>query len=195
MSPRHWIRRLLFPAFPIRELPRMLELTFAGALLGGVYGVIHDQITYTISPEYFTCLKFDQFAYANPGIGSPRVFAGIVGFLASWWVGGLTAWVLSRVSLFHEKCIAPLNEMAAGFAIVFLTSMLAAGGGWLWGLWRSRTGYDSGWIDLMASLGVADKVAFMKVCYIHNASYIGGICGTILAILFLARARRRRSSR
>ena len=46
----------------------------------------------------------------------------------------------------------------------------------------------------MASLGVADKVAFMKVCYIHNASYIGGVCGTILSILFLIRMRARRLS-
>ena len=170
----------------------MLALTFVGALLGGAYGVIHDQITYTISPEYFTRLKFDQFAYANPGSGSPRFFAGIIGFLASWWVGGLTAWVLSRVSLYREKCIAPIKEMGAGFAIIFLTSMLTAFGGWLWGLWRSRTGYDDGWLDLMASLGVTDQAGFMKVCYIHNASYLGGILGTILAITFLARACARR---
>ena len=173
----------------------MLALTFAGAILGGIYGVVHDQITYTISPEYFTRLKFDQFAYASPGMGSQRLFAGIVGFLASWWVGGLTAWVLSRVSLFHEKRIAPMKEMGAGFAIVFLTSRDTATGGWFWGLWRSRTGYDDGWLDLMASLGVTDEVAFMKVCYIHNASYLGGIVGTILSILFLARARAKRCSR
>ena len=184
----------MVPCDPNPGIAQHARVTLAGALLGGVYGVIHDQITYTISPEYFTRLKFDQFAYANPGMGSPRLFAGIVGFLASWWVGGLTAWVLSRVSLFREKCIAPLNEMGGGFAIVFLTSMLTAAGGWLWGLWRSRTGYDEGWLDLMASLGVTDEVAFMKVCYIHNASYLGGIAGTVLSILFLIRMRARRLS-
>lgn len=186
------VRHFLYPDFPARELPRLLGLTLLGAVLAGGYGVLHDQITYTISPEYFTRLKFDQFAYANPGGGSPRLFAGIIGFLATWWVGAMTAWILSRVSLFHEKRIAPLHEMAPAFGLVFLTSLLTAIGGWFWGQWRRGTGYDGNWLDLMGSLRVADAPAFMTVAYIHNASYLGGVTGSVIAILYLARARARR---
>ncbi len=38
----------------------------------------------------------------QPGWGGPRVFAGVIGFLATWWVGALVAWILARVSLWHE---------------------------------------------------------------------------------------------
>jgi hypothetical protein len=188
------LRRLLYPDFPIRELPRMAALTLIGAVLAGLYGVLHDQITYTISPEYFTKLKFDQFAYARPGNDSPRLFAGIIGFLASWWVGLMTAWILSRVSLFHEKRIAPLREIAPAFGIVFLVSFLTSLGGRVWGWWRQGTGYDESWLDFTASIGVEDIPSFMSVAYIHNASYIGGVIGSILAILYLARARKRREA-
>lgn len=169
-----------------------MGLTLLGALAGGLYGVVHDQITYFLSPEYFTRLKFDQFEYADPGGHSPRLFAGIIGFLASWWVGALTAWILSRVSLFHEKKIAPFPEMIRAFSLVFLTSLLTALGGWFWGAWRRGTGYGERWIDFMASLGVEDETAFMTVAYIHNASYLGGIAGSMIAIIYLVRSRRKR---
>jgi predicted ribosomally synthesized peptide with SipW-like signal peptide len=32
----------------------MLAIAFVGALVAGTYGVFHDQVTYSISPEYFT---------------------------------------------------------------------------------------------------------------------------------------------
>ena len=46
--------RYLIPVFPIRDLPIMLRFTLIGALIAGTYGVLHDQITYSIGPEYFT---------------------------------------------------------------------------------------------------------------------------------------------
>ena len=60
----------------------MFGFAVTGALIAGAYGILHDQITYTISPEYFTKLKFEQFHYANFGLPR-RVFVGEVGFLAT----------------------------------------------------------------------------------------------------------------
>lgn len=37
-------------------------LLAAGCLISGVYGALHDQISYTVSPEYFHAFKFRQFA-------------------------------------------------------------------------------------------------------------------------------------
>jgi hypothetical protein len=54
-----------------------------GSLLAGFYGILHDQVTYSISNEYFTRLKFPQFHYANFGL-SHRVFVAEIGFLATW---------------------------------------------------------------------------------------------------------------
>lgn len=155
--------RCLIPVMPWRDLPRIIGYTILGALLGGLYGVVHDQVTYTIGPEYFTRLKFDQFAYANPGWGGPRVFAGIIGFLATWWVGALVAWVIARVSIWREGRLPPAKEMAKSFGAVFLVSMASAFGGWCWGQWRKTTGYDEGWHGLMEPLGVTRPEEFMTV--------------------------------
>ena len=64
----------------------MLGYAALGSLFAGAYGVLHDQVTYSICPEYFTRLKFSQFNFANFGL-SPRIFVAEIGFLATCWVG------------------------------------------------------------------------------------------------------------
>src|SRR5438105_15809064 len=57
------------------------------AVLGaGLYGVVHNQISYTVAPEYFTKFKFRQFGFVATPLPE-RVRASMVGFLASWWMG------------------------------------------------------------------------------------------------------------
>jgi hypothetical protein len=192
MDWRWFIFRFLLPALPWRALPAMIAWTLGGALVAGLYGILHDQVTWTIGPEYFTRLKFDQFAWADPGWGGPRVFAGIIGFLATWWVGAMVAWILCRVSLWHGDRLPATGEMGRAFAAVFVVSMLTAAGGWAWGQRRKSTGYDEGWNDLIYSLGVTTPEAFMTVAYIHNASYLGGMLGMTVALVWLAGMRRKR---
>lgn len=47
----------------------MLGLCVVGSLIAGTYGILHDQVTYSIGPEYFTRFKFEQFAWADWGAG------------------------------------------------------------------------------------------------------------------------------
>jgi hypothetical protein len=70
----------------MRKILNFFLIIFASIFIAGVYGIFHDQITYTISFEYYTLFKFEQFGMNEWGISSERVKAGIVGFLAS---GGL----------------------------------------------------------------------------------------------------------
>jgi hypothetical protein len=87
---------LIYPSFPLRRLPQMLRIAAAGALVAGTYGALHDQVSWAIAPEYFTKLKFAQFAWADIGL-PPRVRASEIGFLATWWVGMIAGWALCRV--------------------------------------------------------------------------------------------------
>lgn len=152
----------------------------------------HDQVTYSLGPEYFTRLKFDQFAWAATEGQGPRLFAAKIGFLATWWVGMLVAWILSRIALWREGRVPPTGELSRAFGLVFCVSLVVAFGGWLWGQWRRTMGYAEEWHSLMAPLGVERPEEFMTVAYIHNASYLGGILGTLVAAAFLAAAQRRR---
>src|ERR1035438_1926964 len=89
---------ILYPKIRRTWLPAMLGYSVLGAVLAGLYGIVHDQVTYSISNEYFTRLKFSQFHYADFGL-PPRVFVAEIGFLATWWVGFVAAWFIARITV------------------------------------------------------------------------------------------------
>ncbi|MEM7601723.1 MAG: hypothetical protein AAF357_09940 [Verrucomicrobiota bacterium] len=187
------VLRFLVPRISPADLGRMVVVTIAGAFVAGAYGILHDQVTYSISPEYFSRFKFQQFAYAEPPGGHPRVFAGIIGFLATWWVGAFFAWAMARVALMRNEGLPPYREFAVAFLITFSISFLIACGGFGYGLWRKARSYAVGWTEWMDAMAVQDTESFMTVGYIHNSSYLGGVVGTLVAILYLRAARKRQN--
>lgn len=71
----------------MRKFAVLSGTIFISILLAGLYGILHDQITYTIAPEYFTKFKFDQFGFGPAWFGGDRWTVVVIGFLATWWTG------------------------------------------------------------------------------------------------------------
>ena len=177
---------ILYPKIRFALLPAMLGYGVVGALLAGLYGVLHDQITYSIFPEYFTRLKFTQFHYANFGL-PPRVLVSEIGFLATWWVGFLAAWFIARITVSGFPRAAAWQHSARGFLIIFAFAFPAAFVGYGFSFLH---GSDySAWEDLAASLGIRDLPSFVRVAYIHNGSYLGALVGLVAAIIYLRRLK------
>jgi hypothetical protein len=177
---------ILYPKIPPASVRALLGYALAGAMLAGLYGVVHDEITYSIGPEYFTRLKFQQFHYADFGL-APRVLAAEIGFLATWWVGLLAGWFIARVSVPAFSPAAALRHSARGFLIVFAFALTASLGGYLLGLLH---GSDySTWEGLASRLGIVDLPNFVRVAYIHNAAYLGVVIGLIAAIIHLRKLK------
>jgi hypothetical protein len=179
---------ILFPKFPAIGLPAMLRLAVMGALIAGAYGALHDQISYTISPEYFTKLKFRQFAYADFG-WPPRAFAAVVGFLATWWVGLIAGWFVARAGLVE----LPRPCVVKAFLIVLTVAPLTGLFGALIGTAVAHNTDLSGWSEFRQALDLHDVGAFVVVAYLHGGNYLGGLLGLVLAIVYvrkkLAQAR------
>lgn len=178
---------LFYPKIRLAWLPDMIGYAVVGGLLAGVYGVAHDQVTYSISHEYFTRLKFPQFQYANFGL-SPRVFVGEIGFLATWWVGFFAAWFIARVTVPAFPRAVAFRYSLRGFLIVFAFSFATSIVGYALG--RVHGSDYSVWKSAASALGVVDPPSFVRVAYIHNASYLGGWLGLVAAILYLRKLRR-----
>ena len=181
---------VLYPKLRLDLLPAMFGYALLGAFIAGLYGMLHDQITYSISSEYFTRLKFLQFHYADFGF-PPRVFVAEIGFLATWWVGLIAGWFLARVAIPAFPGRSARAGIFRGFAIM-LTGALSAGlVGLLLGLRLDPDSDLSAWQSFVTTRGVADLPSFVRVAYIHNASYLGGLIGLIVALLFLRRQKNR----
>jgi hypothetical protein len=175
----------LYPKISLKTLPTMLGFAVLGAVVAGVYGIVHDQITYSISSEFFTRLKFQQFHWADLG-GPPRLFVAEIGFLATWWVGFFAAWFLTRVTVRVFSPKVAFRHAVCGFLIVFAAALGAANVGNLLGC--ARTDF-SAWEGLGSTMQVRDLPNFVRVAYIHNAGYLGGLIGSIAAIVYVRRCK------
>jgi hypothetical protein len=98
-----------------RSAPRLRH--FAAA----VFGALHNQLSYSVGPTYFTALKFDQFAI--PPDTAPRLGAALVGIQASWWMGPLIA--LPAFLLGFATVPRTETYLAAGIGAIGLVIVLA----------------------------------------------------------------------
>lgn len=165
----------------------MIWLSLLGALLAGIYGILHDQITYSISEEYFTKLKFQQFSYADFGLPD-RVFVAEIGFLATWWVGLISAWLLSRVALPAWPLQQAYQKCFVCFGIIFVAAVIGGFVGYIFGITHNND-YVT-WQNTCTSLGINHKRDFITVAMMHYAGYAGGIVGLIFSLLYMRMKKR-----
>jgi hypothetical protein len=148
--------------------------------MAGIYGFLHDQISFTVSPEYFTLLKFSQFNI--PDNLHNRIGAGIVGILATWWMGLVIGVIIIPVGLVIPNWKNYFKVMLKTFIYVSLTALLIGIIALIYGL----INYDIVNIPQFSFPdGVVDKVNFAVVGNMHNFSYIGGIIGIIIGIIYI----------
>jgi hypothetical protein len=172
------------PRIARADVRPMFAVAAIGGIVAGLYGVLHDQATYTISPEYFTKLKFQQFAYADFGLGD-RVFVGTIGFLATWWVGFLAAWFLGIRYIPHQRRSKAYGQIWHGFLCVVGCALVCGACGFAYGLWRGPDADYSSWNFACGRYAIADTWSFVRVAYVHNASYFGGLLGLVVALVVI----------
>lgn len=165
----------------MKQATNFVLILLISILLAGIYGIIHDQITFTISPEYYTLLKFQQFNIKNLPLNT-RIKVGMVGFLATWWVGLFLGFVYAFISLFRDsKKILKVTIMS--ILINLCVTFIFGISGYLFAvLFLSPEN-----INWYIPLGTKDIHNFINVGSIHNFGYIGGIAGLVIGIIYLIR--------
>lgn len=159
-------------------------LLAAGCLLAGLYGAVHDQLSYTVSPDYFHAFKFPMFQI--PEHLHNRLGAALVGWRASWWMGVLIGVPVLLAGLPLPDWKSYLKHSLIAFAIVTLTA-LAIGLAAL--AYASLTITPENLPDYAYPKLVTDPVAFARVGTMHNFSYLGGFIGIVTAIGYLIAVR------
>jgi hypothetical protein len=152
-------------------------------ILAGLYGALHDQISYTISPEYFTKFKFGQFGLEVNWFGGERQTAAIAGITATWWTGIFIGIGHGLTGLLHKD----YKQMSR---VIFKASMITIGVAMVIGL----LGLVYGKLFLSAENlnwefpeDLIDKPNFILVGSMHTFSYFGGLLGLIGGIIYQVR--------
>lgn len=169
--------KYLVPLIDLSQFKQVIKIALLGAVIAGLYGLVHDQLTFTLSQEYFTKLKFKQFSYADFG-WPDRAFAGLIGFLATWWVGFFSGWFIARILIDKNSSDRLYRKCFICFVCIFISALLGGIIGFLIG--RFHDGNYNNWILFCRQLKVTDVPSFVRVAYIHNAGYVGGAIGLVL---------------
>jgi hypothetical protein len=164
-------------------------------LLSGLYGIFHDQITYSISAEYFTKFKFYQFGLMDMGNEAiftyPRIQVSIVGFLATWWLG-IPIGLLLGIEMLRYKEVKYM--LRAYFAGIFITIIVAAFGaiiGFIYSHYFLANKPLDEYINYYIPDNVIDTKSYIVVGTIHNFSYISGIIGLLVALIYSSVKRKK----
>lgn len=163
-------------------------LLVAACLTAGLYGALHNQISYSVSPDYFHAFKFHQFGIPEQLRG--RVGASIVGWHASWWMGLFIGVPVLLVGLILPGWKVYLSRCLIAFAVVAGTALLVGLGALACAyVTISEATLPGYWYPEQ----VADKVAFARAGTMHNFSYLGGFLGIVTGSLYLIVERVRRT--
>ena len=179
--------------FDVRKILTIFLVAAMASVIAGIYGVINDQITFSISSEYYTKFKFIQFNLANENnidkIKFPRIFVSIVGFLATWWFGLVLGFILGFINLIQTSWQnlfkVSFNALLIAILVTFITGMLGLFYGFFFLSHQPRSNFEEWFIPQ----NLENFRNFIAVGSMHNFSYIGGILGLIVAIFYSYKKR------
>lgn len=165
-----------------------LIMFIPAALIAGIYGSLHDQISYSFSSEYFTHFKFIQFSipWAHE---SPRFGAAFVGALATWWMGVLVFIMLGLFGFIFYSPKQMALELFKSFGVVVFVALCTGVAGLVYGYAQVNESTISEYTQWVRP-GVTDPIQFARVGFMHNASYLGGLTGLFSGIVYLFLSKR-----
>jgi hypothetical protein len=155
-------------------------------LLAGTYGALHNQVSYTVSPEYFTQYKFHQFRIQTV---PHRLGAAIVGWNAAWWMGIVIGIVLIPAGLGVPGRSNYFWTMIRAFGVVIGTTVAV---GFL-ALAAAYLFLDAENVGEISRFGhaIENDVAFARAGTMHNCSYLGGLVGILSGGWAILKQRRK----
>lgn len=167
-----------------------LLIVFLAVLFAGLYGAAHNQISYTVAPEYFTKFKFQQFGLSDLPLPN-RARASIVGFFASWWMGIPIGLLVGAAGFIHPGHYRMLTVSLWSLIVTVAFTLLFGLCGLLYGYVQTRDVDVADYRGWFIPADVTDLRRFLCAGYMHNSSYLGGVIAIFVAWAFhiIVRAR------
>lgn len=167
----------------MRKIAVFVAFLMFSLFASGLLGVAHDQISYTVSNEYFTKFKFIQFHLLDSGVPE-RIRAAQVGFFSSWWMGlplgllaGAAGFIHTSASQMRRALFLSL-PVIVGFTLAFALLGLA------YGAVQTVNLELANYAAWFVPQGLEQPRRFICAGYMHNAAYLGGVAAIPASWLF-----------
>ncbi len=170
-----------------KKIGLLILIVIISIILASIYGIFHNQISYSISHEYFTKFKFEQFGfwdYAFENDNKKKV--AFIGVLATWWFGLLIGLVNGIIG-FSQPTAKIMWKSAFGATIRTLT--IAIGIGFV-GILVGKFIISNLNLDWNLPSDLINRKNFLTAGTMHNFSYLGGITGLIYGIRYQLKTKK-----
>lgn len=156
----------------------------------GLFGAVHDQISYSVSPEYFTRFKFLQFHLSDSPLPE-RLRVALVGVMASWWMGIPLGLFAGMAGLIQRSAAQMLRALLWSLPALVGFTLAVALIGLLYGVIQTRNFDMNAYAGWYIPRALENPRRFLCAGYMHNAAYIGGALAIPAAWVFHILCRRR----
>jgi hypothetical protein len=171
---------------------RWREYLFLGGAVAAamIYGAVNDQITSSISWEYFYYGKglADRLGTATPPAAGLRWEAAKVGLKATWSAGLLIGVALLLANNPGRRPQLSYGRLTRYLLMILLCAIIAAA---VLGA-MGYAGWAAHWSEDFHQMVLHDEFRprrFMCVYGIHLGGYVGGLAGTLAAVWLIRRQR------
>lgn len=170
----------------VKNLPRFRAMLLGIGLLSG-YGMLQDQVSARLCPEYFTV-----FHNPIPGLTEPTLIGIAWGFLGAWWGGALFGYFAGLTATIGKKPPLRVKDLVLPMSL----TVLAVGGavavtGWVVASYADQLNVE---VDpyIAESVPADRRRALMVVACYHQAAYLLSVAGSIACCVWVGRERVRR---
>ncbi|MEM9754388.1 MAG: hypothetical protein AAF914_00260 [Pseudomonadota bacterium] len=169
-----------------RRLLAFFGLMAFAALAAAIFGALHNQLSFSVGPDYFRTFKFIQFAEFGVAAMPERVAVSVIGALASWWMGliiGFPAFLYGLVVISDTRAYLAAGLGAVGTVMIVVLACAVAG------LAVAMVMGDHPLFGFIGSPAAAERLDFIRAGLMHTSSYFaGGALGLITGVLVVRRA-------
>jgi len=167
----------------LKKLGVYVLIVVVAVFVAGLYGIAHNQVSYTVAPEYFTKFKFRQFSFVDTPFPE-RVRASMVGFLASWWMGIPIGLLVGVAGFIHRGARRMLRVSLWSILVTVAFTLLFGLVGLLYGYIQTTHVDVAEYRGWFIPDDVTDLRRFLCAGYMHNSSYLGGVLAIFVAWAF-----------
>ncbi|MFT3920678.1 hypothetical protein [Cloacibacterium sp.] len=172
----------------------IILIAILSALIAGIYGIIHDQITFTISSEYYTKYIFLQYnlvqVEGDSRIIHPRILVVLVTFLSTWWFPLISGLIIVIFNLIQNTWKMFLKTSVLAMLISSLITVFSAIIGFILGsliISKLPKYYFADWCFIPDKLN--DYENYITAGTMDAFNFFGGILGLIVAIFYSYKKR------
>ena len=178
----------------IKKLLTLILVALIASAIAGIYGVINDQITFSISSEYYTKYRFLQYnlvqVEGDSRIIHPRVLVVLIAFLSTWWFPLISGLIIVIFNLIQNTWKMLLKTSVLAMLISILITVFSAIIGFILGsliISKLPKYYFADWCFIPDKLNDYENYITAGTMDVFNS--FGGFLGLIVAIFYSYKKR------